>query len=667
MGERLRLIEGNISGIQRSLQRLDSSMASRLGSASEDVVAFTGTGCSPPRGTSNHGSSTISSSSSSVVSDMSSLGYHIVRDAQGHERCIGPSSLLSLIHNIDELTIPEPEGAGTNAAAAREMIKELGYSTGQPLYSSTHDASAIKAPPMLIVEALIEPYFESINSHLPIFTREGFRRLMDASRAEANPACNRPFAICANNMVLLTLSAKALHSQAKSTSPSNLEPITESIDVELIQSFISNANRAMVQVEQLLSPRLVNVQALLSLCFVAQMWLSEDVFNLALTLAAHVAKSMGLYQPQASSLTASSLSSEEVQERRNVLQCLYCLDKAVCWNIGSLPSASTDVVTTTESMKLLEEPPSLMDAKFSLAQIEDDLYTVFYSRNAAVQDHIAIKTRAIRERLEEWRTAYRLEEQDGSFGTGSPFCSKLELDIPLHFARMRLMWPFVREPEARALLLDDCRTSLQLLQQLWNSTSNHDHYPSFAWLIVSFPTNVIFHFASQFEDPQFPVGDLELLNFLLTSLQNVSMFATENSYVVRFCSFVRILTRLAHDIVDSRDATSSPEVVLHTMEASPTQIQSQRELDHSRPRVFDGQTVINTQDALHLHEDLDTLMTMWENGTNAFAGFSRTNDLMVFDDFSPSVDKGLWDHYNLTGEIHADRAQETDLLHQEEL
>ncbi|KAI8272609.1 hypothetical protein K4K56_002301 [Colletotrichum sp. SAR 10_98] len=156
-------------------------------------------------------------------------------------------------------------GAGTNAAAAREMIKELGYSTGQPLYSSTHDASAIKAPPMLIVEALIEPYFESINSRLPIFTREGFRRLMDASRSEANPAYNRPFAICANNMVLLTLSAKALHSQAKSTSPSNLEPIAESIDVELIQSFIGNANRAMVQVEQLLSPRLVNVQALLSL------------------------------------------------------------------------------------------------------------------------------------------------------------------------------------------------------------------------------------------------------------------------------------------------------------------------------------------------------------------------------------------------------------------
>ncbi|KAI8288254.1 hypothetical protein K4K60_011302 [Colletotrichum sp. SAR11_57] len=164
----------------------------------------------------------------------------------------------------------EPEGAGTNAAAAREMIKELGYSTGQPLYPSTHDASAIKAPPMLIVEALIEPYFESINSHLPIFTREGFRRLMDASRAEANPAYNRPFAICANNMVLLTLSAKALHSQAKSTSPSNLEPITESIDVELIQSFIGNANRAMVQVEQLLSPRLVNVQALLSLVGIAR-------------------------------------------------------------------------------------------------------------------------------------------------------------------------------------------------------------------------------------------------------------------------------------------------------------------------------------------------------------------------------------------------------------
>ncbi|KAL0942746.1 C6 transcription factor [Colletotrichum truncatum] len=664
MGERLRLIEGNISGIQRSLQRLDLTIASRLGLNNEDVHAFSGVGSSPPRSTSNQGSSTISSSSSSVVSDMSSFGYHIVHDAQGHERCVGPSSLLSLIHSIDDLSMPEAEGAGANAATAREKIRELGYNTSQPLFSNVSDGSAIKEPPMLIVEALIEPYFDSINSHFPIFTREGFCRLMNTSRAESNPAFNRPFAICANNMVLLTLSAKALHSRSKSTSTSNIDRVTESIDVELIQSFISNANRAMVQVEQLLSPRLVNVQALLSLCFVAQMWLCEDVFNLALTLAAHVAKSMGLCQPQA--LSTSRLSHEEVQERRNVLQCLYYLDRAVCWNSGSLSNTSGDVVMMIEAMKRPDEPPSLMDAKFALAQIEDDLYTSFYSKNTLLCEQISMKTRAIQARLQDWRAVCNLDEQDGGNGVAQVPCSRLELDISFHYARMRLMWPFVREAEARSLLLSDCRASLLLLRQLWDATSKHDHYPSFAWLIVSFPTSVIFQFASQFEDSHSSTDDLELLNFLSTSLQNVSMFATENSYVIRFNSFVRILVRLAHDIIDGKTAGSSPEPVitnmfeLHTNTAvtvketavgqSPSDIQGS------------GLQTAPIQDSLHLHEDLDSLMTMWDNGTSTFAGFPRENDIMVLNDFSPTADKGIWEHFNLANNLRVDQMQDKQLV-----
>lgn len=208
------------------------------------------------------------------------------------------------------------------------------------------------------------------------------------------------------------------------------------------------------------------------------MWLCEDVFSLTLTLAAHVAKSMGLYQPQATSLSASRLSPEEIQERRNVLHCLYYLDKAVCWNIGSLPSVSGDVVMAAATMKLPDDTPTLMDAKFALSQIEDESYTVLYSKNPTLQDQIAHKTRSVHARLQEWRSAYHLDEQNAS---RLPLCWRLELDISFHHARMRLMWPFVGEPEARALLLQDCRTSLHLLQQLWAATTEHDHYPSFAW------------------------------------------------------------------------------------------------------------------------------------------------------------------------------------------
>lgn len=266
IGERLRLIEGNIHGMQRSLQRLDSALLSRAGSVHDDesALALKHEDGAFASSTPKH-SSSVSGSSSSCLSDTSPFRHHVVRDAQGYERCVGPTSLLSLVHNIDDMSMPESEGAGSNTAAARESIRELGYSASQTLITNINDGSTIKEPPILILEALIDPYFDSINPNLPIWTRDGFRRLLEASRADSSPSNNKPFAICANNMILLTLTARTLHSRARSSSSPSLDAITESIDVELVQSFISNASRAMVQVEQLVSPRLVNVQALLSL------------------------------------------------------------------------------------------------------------------------------------------------------------------------------------------------------------------------------------------------------------------------------------------------------------------------------------------------------------------------------------------------------------------
>ncbi len=241
----------------------------------------------------------------------------------------------------------------------------------------------------------------------------------------------------------------------------------------------------------------------------AQLWLCEDVFNLTLTLAAHVARSMGLHQPQATSLSASRLSPEELQERRNVLHCLYYLDKAVCWNIGSQPSVSGDVVMAAATMKLPDDTPTLMDAKFALAQIEEDSYAVLYSKSPALQDQLASKTRAVHARFQDWRSAYHLDEPNAS---QLPLCWRLELDISFYHARMRLMWPYVGESEARTMLLQDCRSSLHLLQQLWAATTEHDHYPSFAWYThaplprLSFPlaqlSNAIVSAGSPFRSQQ---------------------------------------------------------------------------------------------------------------------------------------------------------------------
>jgi hypothetical protein len=141
---------------------------------------------------------------------------------------------------------------------AREKIQRL--VTSRPAACDLGDTSSIKGPSILILVAMLDFYFDLCNPHLPIFTRNGFQRLLHGD-GKADATHTRAFAICANSLVLLTLTTKALRGQAI-VSPGSKGT---TIDSELIQSFVENANRSIGQADQLLQPRLINVQALLSL------------------------------------------------------------------------------------------------------------------------------------------------------------------------------------------------------------------------------------------------------------------------------------------------------------------------------------------------------------------------------------------------------------------
>jgi hypothetical protein len=257
IGSRLEQLEGAISGIHRSLQRLDPTTLAAAQAPASSIL--------PP--------------TQSVVSTLNSTGpplqYHVVHESDGCERYYGPASLASLIHNMDALMLDhlcvarslDPDAAESAAATAREKIRRLA-SIDQDLPSRlVNDGSVLKEPPLVILEALIDPYFETVSLYMPIFTRSGFRRLVAAAHEGGDAAHDRAFAVCSNNLVLLTLTAKALHSRARSGSGANIDR-GPSIESDLIRSFVGNASRAIVNIEQLLRPRLINVQALLSLvCF----------------------------------------------------------------------------------------------------------------------------------------------------------------------------------------------------------------------------------------------------------------------------------------------------------------------------------------------------------------------------------------------------------------
>lgn len=120
-------------------------------------------------------------------------------------------------------------------------------------------------PPFAILDAMIEPYFSSINPHFPIWTKEKFIDM--ATTLRQSPSSERDFAsiICCNNLILMAMSADSLCSNRGESTQNRQGTKVSSMEFDMIAGFRANAKRAIQNIDQLLLPRLINVQALLSL------------------------------------------------------------------------------------------------------------------------------------------------------------------------------------------------------------------------------------------------------------------------------------------------------------------------------------------------------------------------------------------------------------------
>jgi hypothetical protein len=184
-------------------------------------------------------------------------------------RYFGPTSLTTIMHDMSDLIINPPCNAGSEgepvrecALLARRKIDILGQDRDdEPI---TEDAM-LTAPPSYLLDAMIEQYFATINPLFPIWTKNKFTRLATTSRQSENFALNLAFHICANNLILMSLTTKSIRPPSREKAQSEHTHKNSSIDLDLIQTFLTNAKRAIKNVALLLPPCLINVQALLSL------------------------------------------------------------------------------------------------------------------------------------------------------------------------------------------------------------------------------------------------------------------------------------------------------------------------------------------------------------------------------------------------------------------
>ena len=197
------------------------------------------------------------------------LGYFLVdHNARIGERYFGPTSLEALMHQMKTHVIKPLSDTGSGNQISSECVLLAHHKLDLLIEREDElikDGSAPTAPPFSVLEAMIEPYFATINPYFPIWTKESFTRLATASQESGFPDQDRTYIICSNNLILMTLAANSLRYRPAKEVPSRHIRKPSSMDFDLIRSFLTNAKRAIENIDLLLSPRLTSVQALLSL------------------------------------------------------------------------------------------------------------------------------------------------------------------------------------------------------------------------------------------------------------------------------------------------------------------------------------------------------------------------------------------------------------------
>lgn len=171
-----------------------------------------------------------------------------------------------MVLNVKEIII-ERLGTGTESsrASALQVQRKIDRLVAQNDEDLSRDGALPSALPFAILDAMVEPYFATINPHFPIWTKHQFDQMATALRRSEVPERDLASTVCCNNLVLISLTSNCLSSRQGRPSQSRYARKTSAIDFDVVKSFLKSAKRAVENVDQLLAPRLINVQALLSL------------------------------------------------------------------------------------------------------------------------------------------------------------------------------------------------------------------------------------------------------------------------------------------------------------------------------------------------------------------------------------------------------------------
>ena len=206
---------------------------------------------------------------------------YLVTESGGYERFFGSGSMYSIWIEIISITEqlfarsssetqnPQNPQRSSNLAVVAALSPDLKSALqracdhlqrycAEPPAEECSDRNSLSLPPRFLLETFLDPFLKELNPVLPILARssllEAIRVQYDTPQQQVDPA----WATCFNNLILHILTMKAGGGNVESLS-------RNAMDDSLRMTFLMNAQRSYSNLGALLKPRVVNVQAFLSM------------------------------------------------------------------------------------------------------------------------------------------------------------------------------------------------------------------------------------------------------------------------------------------------------------------------------------------------------------------------------------------------------------------
>ncbi|OTA56525.1 hypothetical protein K449DRAFT_375707 [Hypoxylon sp. EC38] len=494
-------------------------------------------------------------------------------NVEASERYFDPTSLESLSYSMRDLIL----GPHTDNDASNQSVRDYALLAQKKLdHLVSREEESIRneilptEPPISILRAMVEPYFANINPHFPIWTKDSFMRIVAALQEQDVSGQDLARIVCSNNLILMTLAANLSHPLPHLNKPRRSKSVhrSSSIDLDLTKGFLANAKRAIEHAELLLSPRLINVQALLSLCVVAQEHMFPSVFARLFNLAAQCARSIGLHDWERGS--GEQMGERGNRERQCVSYCLYILDKTVCWTVGASPCIPTSDMCI-EAIPKSHDDTIMNDlaARVKLAEVQEEIYLDIYACRTPTktEEQVRLQISQLNQKLQDWIIDSGIDIDDMGSAAPSGSISKIDLSIRFACTKLLYMWPFREHPDVMFQRIEVSRKCMKLMLHLWHSSAELGYQGIFPRIIASHPPLYLYelcaHILSMKEGRD---SDRELLKSFTEMLQSITNQQEEDSYNKRLCE----LSTIMMEVSDAMRMQHKRRKIQHTPSSSST-------------------------------------------------------------------------------------------------